>query len=468
MDNKEKSLDIYLMGIGGTGMGAFAGLLKQKGHRVSGSDSKVFSPMKEKLNDWGISYRTPYDADNLPDHCDLVIVGNVIRAENPEAQAMIARGLSYDSFPAALNKLFLKQAIPIVASGTHGKTTCSALLAHTLFNARRDPGFLIGGILCNFGESFRGSCQKGAPFVVEGDEYDTAYFDKRPKFIHYDPKFLLVTSLEFDHGDIYQDVHAVVDAFASLMKTLDSHDVLVINGNDNNIKQAIRQSSCQARLLTYGESCDFAAVDQRLDDQGIHFTVKFGEKTLGDVDVPLFGEHNLKNALGCYAILHQFGLSHQEISDGFKTFLGVKRRLEEYFRRQGKVVVDDFAHHPSAVLATIKAARFKYPHHKICAIFEPRSATSCMKIFEQSYESAFLSADRVVIAPVGRTLPEAERIDTAKIAEVLRLRGVPALAFFNYKDLEYHLATAKDEEVWLFMSNGDFHGLLSRVGELIM
>jgi UDP-N-acetylmuramate: L-alanyl-gamma-D-glutamyl-meso-diaminopimelate ligase len=467
MDKRKRSLDIYLMGIGGTGMGAFAGLLKQDGHRVFGSDHAIYSPMKEKLLEWGISFCTPYSTDNLPDTCDLVIVGNVIKKDNQEARAVLARKLPYESFPRALNTLFLKNAVPIVASGTHGKTTCSALLAHTLFNAGFDPGFLIGGIPINFGDSFRIAQKIKSPFVVEGDEYDTAFFDKRPKFIHYDPKFLLVTSLEFDHADIYRDLDAVIDAFADLMKTLTPGDVIIINGQDNNIKTALLQAKSPAMIVSYGKDADYEATACRFEASGLFFTVRYKNTTMGDVFIPLFGEHNLSNALGCYALLHRYGLSHAQIEEGFRSFLGVKRRLEEKLRKGTRIVVDDFAHHPSAVKETIKAVRQKYPRHKICTIFEPRSATSCMKIFESLYQEAFLLADKVMLAPVGRDLPENERLDTKKIAHVINQQGINARAFFSYNDLRMELAKIEDDFVLLFMSNGDFHGLLEDIDRIL-
>lgn len=463
MDNKRKALNIYLMGIGGTGMGAFAGLLKQVGHQVSGSDSAVYSPMKEKLAEWGISYKTPYNHDNLPASCDLVIVGNVIRKDNPEAQTVVERGLPCASFPSALNKLFLQTAVPVVASGTHGKTTCSALLAHTLTHAGFDPGFLVGGIPINFGESFRASKGISKPFVVEGDEYDTAYFDKRPKFIHYDPKFLLITSLEFDHGDIYRDLDAVIDAFASLMKTMTKNEIMVINSDEKNIFEAINRSSCRATIHTYGARGDYQANEPKFSAAGLEFLVTHRNRPLGQMKVPLFGEHNLKNALGCYAILHQYGLTHQQIADGMKSFLGVKRRLEERFNNGHLVAVDDFAHHPTAVVETIKAARQKYPGHKLCALFEPRSATSCMKVFEGRFLESLSTADRVMIAPPGRTLAPDNSIDIHHMSACLNQQGVTSKAYADYEQLKHDVAALSGDWVLLFMSNGDFGGMLKEI-----
>lgn len=458
---QKKSLDIYLMGIGGTGMGAMAGLLKKSGHHVFGSDSAVYSPMKEKLHDWGITYKTPYNEKNLPEYCDLVIVGNVIRRDNPEALAVEAKKLPADSFPKALNRIFMQNATSIVASGTHGKTTCTSLMAHTLYSAGRDPGFLVGGIPLNFGESFRVSGQeKGYPFVVEGDEYDTAYFDKQPKFMHYDPKFLLVTSVEFDHADIYRDLDAVIEAFRKLFLSMPESGVMVVYSEDDNIKTALK--GAKAQVLTYGEDGNYQARNIILDEKGANFSVVLNGQVLGTVLVPLFGEHNLKNALGCYGILHQYGLTHQQIADGFKSFLGVRRRLEERGTKNGLKVVDDFAHHPSAVLETIKAARQKYPNNKICAIFEARSATSCMPVFESRYSQAFLGADVVLLAPLGRQKNgDQEQMDTKKIAQVLRDQGISAQAFENYEALSEYLNTIGPDHVLLFMSNGDFKGMIS-------
>lgn len=460
MNNKDKDLDIYLMGIGGTGMGAFAGLLKSKGHKVRGSDSAVYSPMKEKLAEWGIPYKTPYSPENLAQKPELVIVGNVIRKDNPEAQAMREQNISHDSFPSALRKLFLQNATSLVASGTHGKTTCSALMAHTLDKAGLDPGFLIGGIPLNFGESFKASKKNTYPFVVEGDEYDTAYFDKQPKFMHYNPNFLLITSIEFDHGDIYRDLNHVIDAFSGLIASRSPTDVLVVNGQDLNIKKALLQNKYQAQVVSYGEGCDYEATNIIFDEKGITFTVCINRRENNKIFLPLFGAHNLSNALGCYAMLHQYGLSHEQIALGFQSFLGVKRRLEECSVKNNMIKIDDFAHHPTAVRETIKAARQKYKGKKLWAIFEPRSATSCTKIFEHEYIEAFLGADRVDLAPVGRALSQDLMLNTKKIALELKTQGVLAEAHSSYDSLSEAILKEETASVLLFMSNGDFGGNL--------
>lgn len=468
MEKQDNALDIYLMGIGGTGMGAFAGLLKSQGHRVRGSDNAVYSPMREKLTDWGISYQTPYQPENLAPRPDLVIVGNVIRKDNPEAVFMREQDLAHESFPQALNRLFLGKACSIVASGTHGKTTCSALLAHVLYHADRDPGFLIGGIPQNFGESFRASKKAQYPFVVEGDEYDTAYFDKSPKFMHYRPDILLLTSVEFDHADIYQDLDAVIGAFARLLATMPEHSAVVISHEDQNIREAIKRSGCKAKILSYGPLGDWQAHKEFFSPAGISFSVLRDGQDQGEITLPLFGQHNLANGLGCYAVLRQFGLSHDEIKLGFASFLGVKRRLEVRYEHNDITIIDDFAHHPTAVKETIKAARQKYPTKKLWAIFEPRSATSCTKVFENAYIEALHDADRVIFAPVGRNLAAPLKLDTAKMAQVLIERGISASAYDSYEQFKREFCQVTPNSVLLFMSNGDLGGHMQNVENLLV
>ncbi len=467
MNNKQRALDIYLMGIGGTGMGAFAGLLKNSGHRVNGSDNAVYSPMKEKLVDWGIEYKTPYQKENLFPAPELVIVGNVIRRDNPEAEAMREAGLAHESFPSALNKLFLKNATSLVAAGTHGKTTCSALMAHTLFEAGVDPGFLVGGIPVNFGESFRASSKDHYPFVVEGDEYDTAYFDKKAKFFHYNPHFLLLTAIEFDHADIYPNLDAIINAFSQLLSTLKNDRIVIVNGLDINIKEALKRSKTEAKIFAYGPEGDYQAREILYLEEGISFKVWHAGITSPPLSIPLYGRHNLMNALGSYVMLKEYGLSHDQIAGAFKTFKGVKRRMEEVYNQNTIVAIDDFAHHPSAVRETLWAARQKYPKKELWAIFEPRSATSCMKIFERDYQEAFLGADRTIFAPIGRNLPPDQRIDCQEIASNLALEGRTASACDTYEELAEKIGAAPTNIVLLFMSNGNFGGILKKIDQLL-
>lgn len=452
----------HLIGIAGTGMGAFAGLLKQAGYEVRGSDENVYPPMSDKLAEWGIEVRTPYAPENLDPPCDLVVVGNVIRKDNVEATAMRERGLPHASFPATLSDLFLKHRHSVVVAGTHGKTTTSSLIAHTLIEAGRDPGFLIGGVLQGYGESFRvGHNDPECPFVVEGDEYDTAYFDKGPKFLHYRPRSLLATSLEFDHADIYDDVEQIKTRFSQLFELVPEKGHLVCYAGDRHLIEALRRTDIGARVETYGEGdADFTFEGLREDAAGITFTALYHGRRTGELFVPLSGQHGAKNALGAYALLRGLGLSHEEIARGYATFAGVKRRLEVVGEADGVLVLDDFAHHPTAVATTLEGARARYYGRPLWALFEPRSATSCRKVFQGAYAQAFDAADRVLLAPTGRSLAPEEALDVAQLADDVSARGIPALAPGSIEAMvEVARREALPGTVLLCMSNGAFGGI---------
>lgn len=468
MINKNIPKDIYLCGIGGTGMGAFAGLLKQKGLLVRGSDFHVYSPMKEKLKAWGIEYITPYNADNLLKKPDLVIIGNVIRRDNPESQYILSNDIPYDSFPHALKEFFLKNAIPLVITGTHGKTTTSALIAHAIKSSKKDLGYLIGGIPLNYGESFLCPNGSNSPFVVEGDEYDTAFFDKGPKFLHYCPKFLLTTSLEYDHADIYPDLKSIIKSFSDLYRLLDKDCVLVYNNEENNIKIAITNSEVKSKIFSYGLNGDYQAKNITYNDFGTSFDVYFKEKYLGQIKTELFGKHNLKNSLGAYAILHQYGLNHKEIYDGFISFKGVKRRLELLGQNKKLTLIDDFAHHPTAIFETLIGIRQRFPKKIIWVIFEPRSASSCRKVFEDDFVKAFLNADRVFIGPVARALDENIMLDTKKVANSINSLGKMAKAYEDYNSLLLDITKDDQSKVIVIMTNGDLLGQKENITDILL
>jgi UDP-N-acetylmuramate: L-alanyl-gamma-D-glutamyl-meso-diaminopimelate ligase len=464
-------MKIHLIGVAGTGMGAFAGLLKQAGHDVRGSDENVYPPMSDKLKDWGIEVRTPYAAQNLEPPVDLVVVGNVVKKDNVEATAARDGKLNQASFPETLGKLFLDERNAVVVAGTHGKTTTTSLIAWTLHKTKRDPGWLVGGIPLGLDESFRlGAPGKRSPFVVEGDEYDTAYFDKGPKFLHYRPRQLLCTSLEYDHADIYPSVDAIVARFAELMSLVPDDGHIVLCAEEKHLMKARAQAAVKARITTYGRGGAYDASNIIEDERGIRFTVTLGAHTTGmmsgfggdegEVFLPMSGRHNVLNALGAYAILAGIGLVHDEIALGFETFPGVKRRMEERGEADGCVVVDDFAHHPTAVRSTLDGAKKRYPGRALWALFEPRSATSCRKIFQEDYARAFDAADRVLLAPPGRTLDPTVALDVPKLAADVSARGHPATACASLEEMVR--ITARDcpkGAVLLCMSNGAFGGI---------
>jgi UDP-N-acetylmuramate: L-alanyl-gamma-D-glutamyl-meso-diaminopimelate ligase len=470
---------IHLIGVAGTGMGAFAGLLKQAGYEVRGSDENVYPPMSDRLAEWGIEVRTPYAPENLEPQADVVIVGNVIKKDNPEATAMRERGLEHVSFPDALGRLFLAERHSVVVAGTHGKTTTATLLAWVLWKTKRDPGWLVGGIPLGGaqsgmgGESFRlGAPGHKSPFVVEGDEYDTAYFDKGPKFLHYRPRSLLCTSLEYDHADIYPSVDAIVARFAELMAIVPSEGHIVLCAEEPHLMKARAQAPIRARVTTYGAGGAYDARDFVEDERGVRAMVLLGDHEEGEIFLPMSGRHSLLNALGAYAVLAGLGLTHDEIALGFETFPGVKRRMEVRGEADGCLVIDDFAHHPTAVRTTLEGAKKRYGTaaggRPLWALFEPRSATSCRKIFQDDYARAFDAADRVLFAPAGRALDPAIALDVPKLAADVSSRGRPATACASIDELVRLAAKeAPRGAVLLCMSNGGFGGIHDRLLEAL-
>jgi len=452
--------NIYLIGISGTGMGAFAGLLKKAGFQVSGSDTNVYPPMSLKLEEWKIPVKTPYLVDNLQPKPDLVIVGNVASKDNVEAVFVRENGIPFMSFPQALGDFFLQHNQSVVVAGTHGKTTTSALIAFVLEHRGYDPGFLIGGIPQNFGESFRLGPRKDGFFVVEGDEYDTAYFDKGPKFLHYQPRYLLCTSLEYDHADIYQNIEQIIDRFAELLALVPKNGQIVMHAESEHLKTALQKSHYKSAVFTYGKSGDFTSGNVIEDEAGCAFDIMRNSKRLGCVRLSLSGRHNIDNALGAYALLLFMGLSHDEIADGFAAFKGVKRRLEEVGIANGILVIDDFAHHPSAVKTTIEGAKKRYANRPLWALFEPRSASSCRKVFQGDYAKSFQAADRVFLAPPGRELAKDIMLDVPQLAKDVSLQGIPATASSSLDELvKAVVREVPQNAVILCMSNGSFGGI---------
>ena len=464
---------IHLIGVAGTGMGAFAGLLKAAGYDVRGSDENVYPPMSFKLRDWGIDAKMPYAAENLDPAPDLVVVGNVVKKDNVEAVAMRERHLRHQSFPQTLGDLFLSKRHSIVVAGTHGKTTTTTLIAWVLLQAGKDPGYLVGGVPVGLEESFRlGAPGPMSPFVVEGDEYDTAYFDKGPKFLHYAPKSLLCTSLEYDHADIYPNVGAIEARFAELMSLVPSAKDgghIVLCAEEPHLKKARNEAKVTARISTYSSSsADGANVfAQRIVEgrDGISFEVVADDVVVGSISLPLSGRHNLLNALGAWTVLTGLGLTHNEIASGLATFPGVKRRMEIKGEQGGVVVIDDFAHHPTAVRMTLDGAKKKYAGRSLWAIFEPRSATSCRKVFQADYANAFGSADKVLLAPPGRALDPKIALDVPKVASDLREMGKDATACTSIDEIIAAVASSAprgkpgEGAVLLCMSNGAFGGI---------
>jgi UDP-N-acetylmuramate: L-alanyl-gamma-D-glutamyl-meso-diaminopimelate ligase len=461
---------IHLVGVAGTGMGAFAGMLKAAGYTVTGSDENVYPPMSDMLREWGIEVFTPYAPENL-DRAkpDLVIIGNVIRRVNPEATAVRERGLPQMSFPAAFGSLILADKHSVVIVGTHGKTTVSALMAHVLASAGKDPTFLVGGVTLNYGGNFR--LGKGKYVVVEGDEYDTAYFDKGPKFLHYRARTAMLTSIEFDHADIYRDLAHYESAFESFCKTLPKDGTLAVSATYPRAVEIARRAST-AKVLTYAVNgkADYRADNEKFSSDGAHFRIYTPKGKAQDLVLPMSGYHNIENAAGVYAAARSLGLTHPQIARGFETFKGVKRRQEERGEVGGVLVIDDFAHHPTAVRETIEGIRQRYPERRLWAVFEPRSNTSRRNIHQSEYAAAFVGADLATLRepePHDK-VPADQQLNIRTVIEALNSQGIVADSSPDVPELVRRVSTeARPNDLILVMSNGSFGGFIPSLMEAL-
>jgi UDP-N-acetylmuramate: L-alanyl-gamma-D-glutamyl-meso-diaminopimelate ligase len=459
---------IHLIGVAGTGMGSFAGMLKAAGHEVTGSDENVYPPMSTQLERWGIEVLTPYRAENLDRaRPDLVVVGNVVRAVNPEAVAMREHGLPHVSFPAALGERFIAPRHGVVVVGTHGKTTTSAMMGAVLHHARRDPSFLVGGVTRDFDSNFR--LGAGPHFVVEGDEYDTAYFDKGPKFLHYRPRTAIFTSCELDHADIYRDEAHYESAFEKFVDLLPADGFLAACASYDSVLRIARRA--KGPVETYAvdrPGADWEARGLTLGADGARFGLVRGGRLLCDVHLPVGGAHNVENALGVAAAATALGLSPAEIAAGLAAFRGVKRRQEVRGTAGGVVVIDDFAHHPRAVEKTLAAIRGTFPGARLLAAFEPRSNTSRRNLHQGLYaarETWAGAAEVFLLRPASTDkVPEAERLDLDAVTGALSAAGLPARAFAAVDELVPAIvAAARPGDVVVAMSNGAFGGIWGKL-----
>src|SRR5437762_1914276 len=462
---------IYLLGIAGTGMGSFAGLLRKAGHEVSGSDENVYPPMSDKLRDWGIRYFTPYSADNLDRaDIDLAVVGNVIRADNVEAKKVRREGIPQVSFPEALSELFLQTRHSVVVAGTHGKTTTTSLLAQVLAHAGRDPSLLVGGVPLNFNEGFR--LGRGDEFVIEGDEYDTAYFDKGPKFLHYRPRTAIFTGAEFDHADIYRDTAHYESAFEKFFALLPQDGYAAACSGFANWKRlaSFARRKVESYCAREESDADWHALWVSLGPAGATFQIAWRGQMEIRVTLPAAGRHNVENALGVYAACRALGLKPDQIAAGFQSFRGVKRRQELRGEVKGIAIIDDFAHHPTAVRETIAAVLAQYPGRRLVAVFEPRSNTAMRKIHQEEYAHAFRGADEAIISqPTAiAKVPENERIDAKRMAQDIADAGTRARWMESPDAIVLALAKeTRSGDVVLAMSNGGFGGLHDKLLEAL-
>ncbi len=453
---------IHLIGVAGTGMGTLAGMLKKAGYQVTGSDQAVYPPMSDQLKTWGIETMEGFRAEHLKPRPDLVIVGNACRPSNPEAQAAIRSGIPCTSMPRAIHDLFLKERDVVVVAGTHGKTTTTTMVGWLLQSAGLEPGVLVGGISANFEGSFQ--LPKDKYFVIEGDEYDSALFDKVPKFVHYAPKYAILTSVEFDHADIYPDIHAVQQAFLRLMEIVPGDGTLWVSGHYPRALEVAEKT--QASVLTYGLSprFDLHAENLQWNEEGIAFNLFLKDRSVGRFFLPMFGEFNVLNAVAAIGVALQLDIPVPQIQEALTTFRGIKRRQEIYARIHKLVLIDDFAHHPTAIQGTTEAIRKQFPKpRRLWGVFEPRSNTARRHFFQELLPQSFDACDRVVLCEPFHSdkMAEDEKLNMDKVLAILKEKEIDAVVCPHAQAIAaYITAKARPDDVIVVMSNGGFGGLL--------
>jgi len=459
---------VHLIAACGTGMGALAAMLKDMGLAVTGSDQNVYPPMSTYLESRGVRLSDGFDAANLAYRPDLVVVGNAVKKDNPEARKAFEMGLAYCSMPQAVNHFLVGSRQAILVAGTHGKTTTAAMIAWLLHYAGLSPSFMIGGFVKNFAGNYY--LDKGGYVVLEADEYDTAFFDKQPKFMHYDPAITVLTSVEFDHADIYQDLDHVKSAFENFLSGISPDSRLIAYDADANIDQLLDVKPVSAVRYGSTENADWRLGEFFVSPPWLHFDVMRAGEFFGRFKAPFAGEHNLRNVLSAIAVASELGVDTAVVAKGLERFEGVKRRQEVRGVKGGVTVIDDFAHHPTAVFETIRAIRPFYPEGRLIAVFEPRTNTSMRKIFQGAYAEVFDEADSICIRkpPLLAKIPEGERFSSEKLVADLKSRGKDARYFEDTEEIiSYVAGTAKPGDAVLIMSNGGFdnihEGLLEKL-----
>jgi UDP-N-acetylmuramate: L-alanyl-gamma-D-glutamyl-meso-diaminopimelate ligase len=461
---------VHLIAVCGTAMGALAAMLQEMGFTVTGSDRNVYPPMSTFLADRGIRVMDGFAADHLQHRPDLVVVGNAVTRDNPEAVAMRAMGLAYCSMPEALNHFAAAGKETLLVAGTHGKTTTSSLLAWLLHSAGIDPSFMIGGILNNFSGNYR--IGRGDAFVVEGDEYDTAYFDKGAKFLHYRPRVAIVTGIEFDHADIFNDLAHVKSTFQQFMERLAPDSCLLAYDDNANLSDLLGKRPLGCIVERYGldQTSDWRLGKVRVDNAETLFDVHHQGESFGTFRTSMIGRHNLLNALAALAAAHRSGVSCEDLQHGLAGFRGVKRRQEIRGVQNGVTVIDDFAHHPTAVRETVRAIKDFYGRKRLIAVFEPRTNTSMRDVFQQAYAACFDPSDLVIIRkpPLLKKIPEGRRFSSARLVADIEKRGNVA-HYFEDTDaiIAFLVDQARAEDVILIMSNGGFDNIHARLLEAL-
>jgi UDP-N-acetylmuramate: L-alanyl-gamma-D-glutamyl-meso-diaminopimelate ligase len=455
----------HLIGICGTAMAALAGMLQAHGHRVTGSDENVYPPMSTMLASLGIEVMPGYESEHLQPAPDCVIVGNAIPRGNPELEAALNQKLLYRSQAEVVKDEFIRGRRSLVVAGTHGKTTTTSIAAWVMDQGGFDPSFLIGGVAQNFGVSFR--VTNSAYFIIEGDEYDTAYFDKGPKFMHYLPEIAIVNNIEFDHADIYANLDAVKLAFRRLMNLVPANGRLIVGWDSPHVREVVCEMGQKlfTQLDTFGTHADAKWRLTNADFSGelSKFTVTREGKQWGEFETPLIGEFNLLNCLAVIIAADAWGIDRATIRAALATFKNVRRRAEVRGEEKGVTVIDDFAHHPTAVRETLRGLRNRYPSRRLIAVFEPRSWSSRLAVFQDEYANAFVDADYVLLASVfdsQKALEKGKTLDTRKLIGDIAKQDKPAFALANAAEIVEHLQPQlRAGDVLAIMSNGGFDGI---------
>lgn len=446
-------------------MGTLACLLKEMGYLVSGSDQNVYPPMSDFLKEKDITLFTGYDPSNIDHGPDLVIIGNAVTKKNVEAQAVMQKGIPYLSMPQAVNKFIAENKKIILVTGTHGKTTTASIMAHILFAAGMDPSFMIGGILKDFNSSFR--VGSGEYMVIEGDEYDTAFFDKGPKFMHYDPEITIMTGIEFDHADIFTGIEHIKTIFSRFAKKIEQKSHIIAFDDNDNLKQVLAVSA--ASIETYGKQAQWVFANHVQKNLKTFFDVQGPDKKIS-IETNMMGEHNLFNCLACIAAASRIGISDNNICKALKTFSGIKRRQEVRGIKQGITVMDDFAHHPTAVKETIRAVKPFYKEGRVIAVFEPRTNTSMRHFFQDIYPDSFSQADMVCVCEPGikKNIPPKDKFSTQTLVADITKKGIEAYYFKNSDAvITFLVSKLRPKDLVLIMSNGGFDNIHVKLLEKI-
>ncbi len=456
---------VHFIGVCGTAMATLAAMLKARGFDVQGSDHGVYPPMSEFLAREQIRVFDGYDAAHITSDIDLVVIGNAISRGNPELETVLDRKVRYCSLPEAIRDQFLWDRRSIVIAGTHGKTTTTSMAAWLLTSGGEDPSLLVGGIASNFDGSFR--LGSGRDFVIEGDEYDSAFFDKTAKFLKYLPDIVVIGNVEYDHADIYPDMEALRVAFRRLLNLVPRNGLVLLGADCPECRMLASMARSPVETFGFSDDADWRAGAMEPNGDMSRVEVTYRKERLGHFDVPLYGAHNVRNALAALAVGHAAGVSIERMREGLKTFMGVRRRLEKRGEARGVAVFDDFAHHPTAILETIRAVKLMHPNRRVWAVFEPRSATACRKIFQDDFIRAFheSGADEVVLAAVFRaSLPEDERLSVDAIVTELKRRGVRARTLPGADQIvEAIAAEAREGDIVVMMSNGGFDSIHTKL-----